>query len=365
MRSNGRALGLLVVGVGFLGAQRAAAAAASRRTRLVAVCDRDATRASEVARRLGTIRIDEYDKAIADPAVDAVVIATPHSDHAHQVRIALEAGKHVLCEKPLAVDADDAHALASLADARGLRLATGLNHRFYPPVRDALALVASSSLGRIETVRAEIGHKATPQFLASWHADVSRSGGGTLIDNGPHACDLIRSFLGEVASVRGELRNAMYSPHGCEIEAFAHFRGRDGGFAELRSSWILETGYLTIEVVGASGSLRIETAPWRLTGWRADGRRIRNRYVLDRVRERLFRLRYGCERSLAWELDAFAASLEPGRLPSVATGWDGCRITEMIAAVYLAAQTGEEVTLEPGPATLPSARRQVSRSAHA
>src|SRR5439155_8681619 len=136
-------------------------------------------------------------------AVDAVVVATPHADHHEQVGLALEAGKHVLCEKPLAVRPDHARLLALRADELRLRLATGLNHRFYPPVRDALALVSRWAIGRVESVRATIGHRASPEFLAGWHAERERSGGGTLIDNGPHACDLIRRFLGEVVAAQG------------------------------------------------------------------------------------------------------------------------------------------------------------------
>src|SRR5207237_302473 len=114
MDASGKKVGLLVVGTGYLGAQRAAPAVAARGA-------------------------------------------------------SLEAGKHVLCEKPLAIDAAEARSLALLADARGVRLATGLNHRFYPPVRDAMALISAWAIGRVESVRAQIGHKADAAFLAGWH----------------------------------------------------------------------------------------------------------------------------------------------------------------------------------------------------
>ena len=310
VESNGQRLGVLVVGVGFLGAQRAAAVVASRCLRLVAVCDRDSDRAFSVARRHRVIDYTNYDDAIANPAVHTVIVATPHADHADQVRSALQAGKHVLCEKPLTVDADDARSLAAQADQLGLRLATGLNHRFYSPVRDAFSLIASSALGRVETVRAVIGHRAEPEFLSSWHTDVSRSGGGTLMDNGPHACDLIRGFLGEITSARGELHDGTDFREGCEVEAFASFQGINGGTAELQSSWVLETGYLTIDVIGASGYLKIETAPWRLTGRLADGRPVQRLYIADRVRERLFRVRHQCERSTCFGSTSIRRSLQ-------------------------------------------------------
>ncbi len=127
--------------------------------------------------------------------------------------------------RPLREAADDparrgARAWRPWPTSSRLRLATGLNHRFYPPVRDALALVGSWAIGRVEAVRAEIGHMASPEFLRSWHTDVARSGGGTLMDNGPHACDLVRRFLGEVVAVEGSVCDAFGLPAGCETEAY-------------------------------------------------------------------------------------------------------------------------------------------------
>jgi predicted dehydrogenase len=149
------------------------------------VHDTNADAAAAVARRHGVESIAAFQAALAWPGVDAVVVATPHADHFSQALAALEAGKHVLCEKPLTIEPDDARLLALRADELRLRLGTGLNHRFYPPVVDALELAAAWQIGRVEGVRAEIGHKASPEFLGSWHTDVARSGGGTLIDNGP------------------------------------------------------------------------------------------------------------------------------------------------------------------------------------
>ena len=356
-------MGLLVVGTGFLGAQRAAAAASGRvgRLRLVAVVDRDPVAAERVAARHGVVALPNLAAGLESGGVDAVVVATPHADHVDTVALALEAGKHVLCEKPLAIRAEDARDLAQMADEHRVRLATGFNHRFYPPVAEALALVATGTLGRIHSVRAEIGHMATPEFLQGWHTEVALSGGGTLLDNGPHACDLIRRFLGEVVMAKGFVRHDPRLPSGCESEAFALFRNHDDGIAELRSSWTLRHGYLTLHVRGSDGELTVETAPWRLRGTLAGGRRIDRRYLRERVAEKVHRVRHGCERSIVAELNAFAAeSLQP--LRPHATGWDGCRATEMVQAIYQSDRTGDEIVLKPLLAQLPAqARRRAIR----
>jgi len=357
MNADGRPVGFLVVGAGFLGSRRAAAVSAARGTRLVAVHDRAGDAAERVARRHGAEAVADFDEALHRPGVRAVIVATPHADHFPQALAALEAGKHVLCEKPLAVSPDEARLLAMRADELRLRLATGLNHRFYPPVADALGLAASWAVGRVESVRAEIGHRADAAFLAGWHTDVARSGGGTLMDNGPHACDLIRRLLGEVVAAQGYRRHSVGLPRDCEPEAYALFRDFDQGVGELRSSWTHMTGYLTLEVRGSEGWLRVETAPWRLTGVLASGRVVRRSYLADRVAERLFRARFGCERSLVREVESFVSSPRD-QARTEATGWDGCRVTEMIDAVYRSDEAGEEVRLDPPLVHLPSSARR-------
>jgi predicted dehydrogenase len=349
-------LGILVVGVGWLGSRRARAALAARGTRLAAVLDEDPARARREAEVLGVLAAPDLATALALPGVDAVIIATPPGDHARILKKCLEADKHVLCEKPLTVDPYQARSLAQLATDRRLRLATGFDHRFWPPVAEALALVRSGRIGPVETVRAQIGHKASAQFLASWHIDPEFSGGGCLIDNGPHACDLIRQIAGEVVAAKGYVSSPLDLPEGCESEALALFRGHDNALASLHVSWTLPAGYLTLEILGRDGFLHVQTAPWRLSGRLGGGRRINRTFLVERAREAVFRRLHGCGSSLVAELEAFADAAHPHPRPG-ATGWDGCRATEMVQAVYRASETGEEVFLDPLPVRLPEHKR--------
>ena len=337
-------VGFLVVGLGFLGTQRALAIARRDDTRLIAVHDRDESRSRALAGRLGAIAVSDFQSALAHPEVDAVVVATPHADHFSQVRQALRAGKHVLCEKPLAIDPDDARELVELAAASGVRLATGYNHRFLPPVYDALELVQDGAIGAVETVRVVIGHRASPAFLESWHTNVEISGGGTLIDNGTHACDLIRCLLGEVVSAQGRVRGAVAGNPRCEREAYALFRTVDDRVAELRSSWSLESGYLTMEIRGERGFLDIETAPWQLGGKLVGDIAIDRAYFGRRLQEKFGRFLGGYDQSLSSELAEFA---DLASVPSKsATGWDGYRASEMIRAVYESSRSGREIALD-------------------
>ncbi len=354
-RNESRQLGVLVVGVGYLGSRRALAAKAACNTRLIAVTDPDVSRAQSVANRLDVPAISSLDEALSRNDVDLVIVASPHADHEETVRRSLDAGKAVLCEKPLTTDPDEACDLASRADALGIRLSTGFNHRFYPPVAEALQLVSSWKIGRVESVKLTIGHAASPEFLAGWHADRAVSGGGTMMDNGVHACDLARKFLGEIVAAKGYVRDSIGLPFGIESEAFALFRDHERGVAEVCSSWTLKHGYLTIEVQGSCGFLKVETAPWKLTGRLADGSRLDRRFLRERVSEAIFRRRYGCERSLVTELEQVAL-YDIHTQSHNATGWDGARATEMADAVYRAAATGSEILLSHPVITVPSGR---------
>ena len=358
MDARDGSLGVVVVGVGSLGSQRAAAAKVARGCRLVGVVDTDGVRALAVAARLGCRSTNSLDEALTWPDVDLVVIATPHADHTDGVEAALAAGKRVLCEKPLAIDPDDARMLADHADRSGLDLAIGFNHRFYPPVRDTLAIVASGGIGRIESVRIEIGHVASPEFLDGWHGDRATSGGGTLVDNGPHACDLLGRLMGRAPeSALGLLRHDPDGPPGCEHEAFGVVRFPGGAVGEIHSSWNLRRGYLSIEARGASGWLDLETAPWRLVG-EADGRRLRRDYVADRLVERAFRMRHGTERSLVRELESIAGTTRGDH----ADGRDGVAAAELIHALYESDRRGEAVAIAREPSVRPRAVRAEARA---
>ena len=186
------------------------------------------------------------------------------------------------------------------------------------------------------------------------------------MDNGPHACDLVRLCLGEATTAQGIAIADDRLRAGVEIEAFALFRNHDRAVAEIRSSWRLAEGYLTMEIRGRDGWTRAELAPWRLTGRSRDGGRIHRRYLSDRLSHRIHRIARGCDFTLVVELESFAASCrspEPIGFAPHATGWDGARAVEMIAAVYQSAALGREIALKPLPVTPPTESRLMAAAA--
>lgn len=136
--------------------------------------------------------------------VDVVDCCLPNYLHREALLQAFAAGKHVYCEKPLAVDAEDARQIAAAAAQHGVKVGMTFNYRFVPALMRARRLIDEGRLGRIYSFRAEYFHTGyqNPDRPMSWRMRRELSGGGALVDLGSHLIDLLRHLLGEYASVR-------------------------------------------------------------------------------------------------------------------------------------------------------------------
>ena len=139
-----------------------------------------------------------YAKMLADPAVGAVYIATPNALHAEQVIAAARAGKHVLCDKPLAVSVADAQRCVAECRSAGVRLGITFQTRQHDGMAEAAALVRDGAIGRVVAAEAQMGTGG--RLPQGWRTDPALAGLGTLNNVGVHALDILRYLLGsEVA----------------------------------------------------------------------------------------------------------------------------------------------------------------------
>jgi predicted dehydrogenase len=189
------ALGWGIAGYGWVARDYVAPAiAAARNARLVAVCDPDpAARA-----RAGVPAYAELARLLTEPGVEAVYVAAPNYLHRPLVETVAAAGKHVLCEKPMAARLADAEAMAAACRRAGVRYATAFDQRFHPAHRRARALIGEGGLGTVTAVRLVYACWVGPGWSAdNWRVDPARAGGGAMIDLAPHGLDLIAFLLGE------------------------------------------------------------------------------------------------------------------------------------------------------------------------
>jgi len=173
------------------------------RPRMAAICGRDRGAVAAAAARLGWPATEtDWKRLVERDDVDLVDVCTPGSSHAEISIAALEAGKHVLCEKPLANTVEEARAMAAAAEraaARGVRAMVGFNFRRVPAVALARELVAAGRLGAIRHVRAAYlgAHLLDPEFPLVWRLQASEAGSGALGDLGAHAVDLAQYVAGD------------------------------------------------------------------------------------------------------------------------------------------------------------------------
>src|SRR3989442_7685133 len=174
-----------------MGAKRARAMAHCSQTRLVAIVDQDHESAETLAQAYGCRAGTNWEALVTARDIDAVVVATPHNWLAPTSLVALEARKHVLCEKPLAITAAEAERLVAAAARNGAKLKTGFNHRHHPALREAHALARTGCIGRLMFLRCRYGHGGRAGYEQEWRANRAHSCGGELPQHGIHAFGLV------------------------------------------------------------------------------------------------------------------------------------------------------------------------------
>jgi predicted dehydrogenase len=246
------ALGVGVIGCGLIGRKRANAIGSNGR--LVATADVDVSRAIALA---GSSAVRTYQDSlalIADPQVEVVIIATLHDALANIALAAIEAGKHVLVEKPAARRAAELPPLIAAAARTGAKVHVGFNHRYHRSLRKARQIIDSGALGELMFLRARYGHGGRIGYDREWRADPTRSGGGELIDQGPHLIDLARWFLGDFVNIQG-FAHTYYWDMPVDDNAFLLLRNARHQTAFLHASCTEWKNLFSMEIYGREGKL--------------------------------------------------------------------------------------------------------------
>lgn len=323
-----------LIGCGDIGILRARALARADGCSLVVAADTDASKANAVAALVpGASGITNWREAVRRDDVDAVIVSTPPSMHEEMTITALEAGKHVLCEKPLARSPTECRAMVQAAERTGRRLATGFNYRFYPSFSRAREILDSGLIGELDHVRSYGGYSAT-SHNQPWVHDAGTVGGGALRDIGIHLIDLTRDFLGDVVAVQGAASGRVWKYPGCEDNGFALLRNSRGNLAAVHASWTEWRRYqFRVEIYGTRGCIRATCFPMMTqVVWAGEtGGRSQTKtdwFPRFALGEKLKSYRWVVVESFVEELAAFVSYVrgEPSR---VATGGDGLRAVEI------------------------------------
>jgi dihydrodiol dehydrogenase / D-xylose 1-dehydrogenase (NADP) len=248
---------------GILGPGRIAAAFAqdlhlAAGAERAAVGSRDLARARAFADEHGFARAyGSYAELAADPEVDAVYVASPHSHHCEHALLALEHGKHVLCEKPLAVNADEAERMIAAARGRGVALLDGMWTRFLPAFVRLRELVDGGAIGRVRQVTAHFGFRAP--FDPSGRIYNPELAGGALLDVGVYPVTLASMLLGAPATVTGAAHLGATGVDEISAAVLAH----EGGALAVLSMAVALDSVREAAVLGDEGMILIPEPWWR------------------------------------------------------------------------------------------------------
>ena len=303
----------------------------------VGITDDDAGRGAEAAERFGVRFLDSADSMFGE--VDATLVCSENNNHARDTIPALEAGVHVLCEKPISTTLEDARAMIQASETSGSQLRIAFPVRYLPAVVRAREIVRAGSLGRVLALSGT-NHGQIP---GGWFLDPELAG-GAVMDHAVHLVDLLRWMLDvEVKSVYAEI-DSFFGAGGTDDAAILTLELEggpfaDGAFATIDPSWSRGDGYptwgdVTLRIAGTSGVLDVDpfARPLRIfehktgaTSWSYTG-----------------------EDMNALMLSDFLRGVAQGD-PSGASGLDGLRALEVVLAAYRSAQDHEPKKLKRTP----------------
>src|SRR6266567_6406687 len=200
-------LNWVVIGIGDIATRRVIPAIqAEPRSRLYGLVTRDPAKAAPY----GVRAWQTLDEALTEPAVDAIYIGTPVFLHAPQTIQSLRAGKHVICEKPMAMNESEARTMLQAAHDSGKTLGVAYYRRSYPKVQRAKQLLASGVIGRPVLAELTCHGWFDGQGSRSWLVDPAKAGGGPLFDIASHRIDVLNFLFGEPLQVTAQLSNVVH-----------------------------------------------------------------------------------------------------------------------------------------------------------
>jgi predicted dehydrogenase len=243
-----------IIGCGFIGQKRAATLGDD--CRLIACADTSIAKAESLAQFFGAKAFNNWRELIAINEIDIVVISTLHDSLAEITLSAINAGKHVLVEKPAARNSAELEPILHALELGSARVRVGFNHRYHRAFRKAREIVDSGDLGELMFIRARYGHGARVGYDKEWRANPKLSGGGELIDQGPHLIDLSRWFLGEFSEVNG-FANTYYWNMPVDDNGFMLLKTPKKQVAFLHASCTEWKNLFSMEIYGKNGKLEI------------------------------------------------------------------------------------------------------------
>lgn len=323
-----------IVGLGKMGVIRAETVRDNDDT--ILICGTDP---NPPAKGLGELQILHSYEAVIASAVDAMFVCTPNRFIPDVVVAALDAGKHVFCEKPPGRNLEDIKRIVAAEQRNpGRVLKVGFNHRYHFGIMEAKKIVSSGKYGRILWVRGVYGKAEGSGNPNEWRQDPELAGGGILLDQGIHMLDLFRHFCGEFSEIKSMCTSAFWDTP-LEDNAFALLRNDEGCIAMLHSSLTQWKHRFTLEIFMEDGYVIVDGMP-------SVSRSYRDEWIIESRKSRGFAIGNPpeqatfCNTDPSWkmELAEFVDCIRNGKPVQNGTTRDAYETMRLVFGIYEADQ---------------------------
>ncbi len=329
-----------IIGSGLMCRRRAPVVKEWPGAELAVIASLHLDHAKAAAAKLGCEASDDWKTVVARKDIDVVIVSTPPHVHAEISIAAMKAGKHVLCEKPLTRTVAEAEQMLAVAKQTGRVLKCGFNHRHHPAVGEAKKVLDSGAIGKPLFARCRYGICGRPGFEKEWRADPKQAAGGQFIEQGTHAMDLFRWFLGDLTEVACMTSTGYFTKQPMEESGMAVFRAASGATASLHTSLTQWKNLFSFEVFGEDGYVIAEGLG---TSYGTE-KCIRGKRDFDGpFRDDVIEYRGG---DISWkeEWKEFVGAIE-GRREPIGNGRDGVEAMRVALAAYESEKTGRIVKI--------------------
>lgn len=258
-----------ILGAGGIAQKMASTIAEMPEVMSYAVAARDLARAQEFADKFGIAKAyGSYEEMLADPELKLVYVATPHSHHYEHIKLCLEAGKNVLCEKAFTINAKQAEEVIAVAESKGLLLAEAIWTRYMPLSKKINELIAADAIGKVNSLTANLGYSIS-NIERIWNPALA---GGALLDLGVYTLNFASMVLGKNIKVINS--SSTYFDSGVDAQNSITIQFEEGPIAMLFSNALSETnregivygdkGYMVIENINNPEMIRIYNLDYKL-----------------------------------------------------------------------------------------------------
>lgn len=340
MENNKEYINVGVIGCGWITKEYKLLSKVIKNTKIVAATDLDLERAISVAGKDHAYK--DMDNMFKNEDIDAVYIATPHNLHKEMIKQSFEAGKHILCEKPVCTTVEDAKAIKQLdSKFSDLKLGFNYNYRYDHNCYKLAYGIQNNHIGEIYYANCRVFFSRDQEYFkkAGWRKRMDTAGGGTLIIHGSHIIDIMLWAMGEPKNVMGKTDNVKFDNIEVEDVGFGIVEFENGSYAQINDSSVVKPkmrkifgDQVELEIFGEKGRCHYK-GPWpSKLKWKGV-----KKYKMDKLLRGIMHFGRSVKAFGNWILDD---------IPYFNTIDESAKVLCLIKALYKSSETGKKETVE-------------------